>query len=90
LFLSIIFHVQLSQLAVTNVKKLIKNQQRKGQGFTIILHREPKIDKERNVLWSKMFAFYDHNFCVAFLGLEKELCPIQSQVINIYQKARVQ
>lgn len=81
-----IFHVQLPKWAVRNIRNLITSFKSGKHNLTIILHRDPQIDKKRKAFWNQMFAFYNKNSCVAFLGLEDELCPSGAKHIDIYLK----
>ena len=83
--LETIFHVQLPKWGVRNVEKLLNKIKKRSEILTVVIHRNPKIDKKRNSFWNQLFLFYDEKSCVAFLETENH-CPNKAKVENIYLK----
>ncbi len=81
-----VFHVQLPPWAVKNVRNAIRKIKIEEDSISIIIHRDPSEDEAMNTLSSQLFAFYGQKKCVAFLGMEDELCPKGSSFLNIYAK----
>lgn len=78
-----IFHVQLPLKSVKKIERLVENNFKKSDHFTIVIHQNPQIDYKQNRVWNQLFAFYDDHKCVAFLG-RADLCPKMTTVLDIY------